>query len=97
MAMLGSTVKQPNEIESYSVVYEDDLEPTDSILLEEISISSATGADLPVIDTSGVFEQRVRMFISGGVDGQSYKVTVRVRTDTGRVLEDEFRLRIKDF
>lgn len=97
MAMLGTAVKQPNEIESYSVEYSEDLGPTDSIILEDITISSTTDAVLPVVDTSGVIDQRVRMFISGGIDGQSYKVTVRVRTDTGRVLEDEFRLRIKDF
>lgn len=38
----------------------------------------------------------VLVWMAGGVDGRTYKVTVKVGTSAGRVKETEFRLRIKD-
>lgn len=101
MPLLGTTTKQPAETEKYSIYYGDDVSPTDNISLQFLGLiaidESTTG--LPTIDSYVVDSvgQRVNMLISGGTAGVVYKITVRVITDTGRVLEDEFKLRIKEY
>lgn len=101
MPLLGSTVKQPGEVELYAISYKQDLAATDSISIIGINISSLDGETegLPVVETYLVdnASQQVKMFISGGTAGFIYKVTTRVQTDTGRILEDEFKLKIKDY
>lgn len=101
MPMLGSTTKQPRETELYSVAYSKDLDPGDTFTIQEISIVdlSEETTGLPVVESSLVDagNQKVKMFISGGTAGSIYKVTVRIQTDSGRVLEDDFKLKIKDY
>ena len=102
MPLLGTAVKQPREIEKYAIYYGDDLNPTDTIAIEGISVASLyedkiTG--LPVIDSYMVDQdgQQVIMFVSGGTAGSIYKITVLIMTDSGRKLEDEIKLKIKEY
>lgn len=101
MPLLGSSTKQPSEIENYAISYAEDLEATDTFTIDFIGISVLSGdeAGIALIDSYLVDEanQRVKMFISGGVAGSIYKVTVRIMTDSGRRLEDEFKLKIKEY
>lgn len=40
--------------------------------------------------------QIIKVWLSGGIDGKTYKITVAASTSQGRVKETEFRLRVKD-
>lgn len=95
MSLLGSFVKQPAETESYTITYEDDLTTGDNVVS---AVSSATPTTSPPLslDTTSVDDPRVRLWISGGVNGTTYKVTVTTTTADGRVLQDEFKVRVKD-
>ena len=101
MPLLGSATKQPSEIECYAVSYANDLDPTDNITVLAINVVSLDDSldGLPVIQSyvADSATQQVKMFISDGTAGVIYKVTVRVQTDTGRILEDEFKLKIKEY
>ena len=41
-------------------------------------------------------DMRVRTFVHGGIDGQTLKVQVAVSTSEGRVMQDEFLVKIKE-
>lgn len=90
---LGSFSKQPGERVSKSVLYTDALDPGDGI--GTINACSAEPADLDVSPVL-VAEDRIRVWVSGGMDGQQYKITIRVTTAGGEILEDELFCRVKE-
>lgn len=96
MSLLGSYVKQPAEVESYTISYEEDLDDSDVVETSVVSITPVTDPPLEA-DSLGVDDPRVRVLISGGVNGTTYKVTLTTTTSSGRVLQDEFKLRVKDY
>jgi hypothetical protein len=89
---LGSVNKQPGETESYTVSYEDALTTGDNLVSTSVT-STPSGL---TIAAPFVVSPRVRMFISGGTDGVSYKIEVTTVTADGRVLEDEFTVKVKE-
>jgi len=94
MSILGTFTKQPNEVMDYDIDYTDWMAETD-FLLSDITTVDGTGL---VIDSSIIISNFVlKIWLSGGVDGATHKITARITTDDGRVKEDEFRIRIKDF
>ena len=62
-------------------------------------VQSATATVSPLGLTVGaptVFSDRLKLWISGGTDGVTYKVTVTVTTRDGRVQQGEIRVKIKE-
>lgn len=92
MAMIGAFIKQPEEVESYSIDYSKDLTQGDNVKSAVITVTP-TGL---TVRSHVVKDPKVRIWLSGGVNGESYKVTCTVTTEDGRVLQDEFRVKIKD-
>ena len=92
MSLLGSFIKQPAETESYSITYEDDLTTGDNV---ESAVATVAPVGLTV-ETPVVDDPMVRMWVSGGTNGVTYKITVTTTTADGRILQDEFRVKVKD-
>ena len=93
MTILGTFTKQPAERESYSIDFGDDLEETDELV-------SATTVITPLgltLVSSLVVGDRVKVLVLGGEVLAKYKLTVTATTNEGRVLQDEFIVKIKDF
>ena len=93
MTILGIFTKQPAEKESYSIDFSDDLEQTDGI-------ASATTAVDPAgltLVSSLLVGNRVKVTVLGGTVATKYKLTVTATTDDGRILQDEFVVKIKDY
>ena len=101
MPMLGSVTKQPSETELYSIDYSNDLDSVNTFVILGTAVVDLEGSleGLPIIDTALIdpTAQQVKLFVSGGTAGSIYKITVRIQTDTGRILEDDFKLKIKDY
>lgn len=101
MPMLGSVTKQPSETELYSIDYSNDLDSVNTFVILGTAVVDLEGSveGLPTIDTALVdsTNQQAKLFVSGGTAGSIYKITVRIQTDTGRILEDDFKLKIKDY
>lgn len=90
--ILGRYDKQPEEIETYSINYSDDLTAGDGIQDCAISVSPAgLQTDYVIVDGD-----RVRITATGGDDGMKYKITVTANTEDGRRLQDEFFIKVKD-
>jgi hypothetical protein len=91
--LLGTLTKQPGEVLDYDIDYSEWLTSDDNV-------ASATTAVVPDTDLSvdliNINDPRVKLWISGGVSGTTYKVTVTMETQDGRIKEDEFRMRVKE-
>lgn len=90
--ILGSFSKQPVEVLDY------DIDCSDWIVSDD-AVASATatvdGTGL-VIDSVLVSSPRIKVWLSAGTNGSSYKITVTITTDDGRIKQVEFRVRVKD-
>lgn len=89
---VGLATQQPNERLSYSINYVDALKAGDGI---KTVTASASPAGLTV-DSPSYYGTRAKFWVSGGVSGVSYKVTVSVETLDGEHLEDEVTIKIKE-
>lgn len=90
--ILGSFSKQPVEVLDYDVDCSEWL-ASDDVLASATAAVDGTGL---VIDSVLVSSPRVKVWLSGGTDGSSYKITVTITTDDGRIKQVEFRVRVKD-
>lgn len=89
---VGATTQQPKERFSYTVDYSLAMNATDSIV-------SATAEVFPVglvVESTSHQSKNVRFWVSGGVSGSTYKVTLSVSTADGWTFEDEVIFKIKE-
>ena len=92
MAILATFTQQPAETLDYDVDF------TDFLLG-----ASDTAASFTVTPESGITvvssslaSGAVKVWITGGVSGSRYKITIRLTTTGGRVKEDEIVIRVKE-
>ena len=90
---VGTFSKQPGEVISSSIVYDEALDDGDLIALVNSCVVTPPGL---TASASLVAEKRVRVFVEGGTSGVSYKVTVTVTTDFGERFEDELICKVKE-
>jgi hypothetical protein len=93
MAILNTHTKQPAEELDYDIEYVDFLSAGDSLLSGTASVSPAgLTVHAPLVVGTGL-----KVWVSGGSAGTSYKVTVRATTVLGRIKEDELVFKIKEY
>lgn len=93
MALLGTITKQPREIIDFDISYSSFLVGrTDSLAS---IVTEVSGVGLGVL-YSGISGTSVKAVLTGGTDGQSYKVTVITTTTAGLVLEDEVTVLVEE-
>jgi hypothetical protein len=86
--------KQSQDKLDYDTDYSLWLPDGDVIQLAEVSSDAPT--DL-VIDAIQWTEQVVKVWLTGGTNGLSYKITIKAYTSGGRIKETEFKLRVRDY
>lgn len=82
--------KQPADVLDYDIDLSDWIEAGDSI--QSIAITAPTGI---TVDSTSIASPRVKIWISGGTDGETYKLSPRITT-TSRVLEVDFLVIVID-
>jgi hypothetical protein len=89
---------QPAEVKRYRISYEDVLDTSELITSPVFVVAPTTAPPVLVqnvsIDPDG---KELVMFLSGGVTGTVYRITVRTTTNAGQVLEDEIELSVREF
>lgn len=97
--ILAKYEKQPLEVKDYDVDYAPWLTAiTDtlaSLATSVVCLTDATDETLEV-DSTTFTDDTVKVWISGGTDGEQYKLTLRVTTTGGRVDESELIFRVRD-
>lgn len=94
MAILGKFPKQPNEILDYDIDFTRWLENTDGD--QGLTASVAVAPPGITIDRHVVSGGVVKVWLSGGENGQQYKVTATLVTVNGRRKEGEIMIRVKE-
>lgn len=85
--------KQSGEKLDYDRGFTDWLPEGDTITTVEVVLDVVGELVIEAFQFTG---QVVKVWLTGGVNGSTYKITVTAATLGGRIKEDEFRLRIKD-
>ena len=108
MASLGLQRKQPSEVMDYDIDFSEYLPEGDELASAgnpptptgcDAFVSSATETSSTlVIDNVYVIDsgKTLKVWVSGGTNGVTYKVTLRATTAGGRVKEVEFKVKVKD-
>ena len=98
MAVLATYTQQPADRLDYDVYYASAPDGTADWLDTGDSIASVTSAvDVVGLTVTHVLTSpRVKLWVSGGVAGVAYKITVTVTTTLGRIKQDEMKIRVKD-
>ena len=90
--ILGTFQKQPADRLDYDVTYAQWLTAGDN--LSDV-VAEVTPEGL-VIETVYVVDPKVKVWLSGGDSGTTYKVTLTANTADGRIRQDEFKVKVKD-
>lgn len=92
MSILEKFTKQPAETQDYDIDYTDYLK---SMSDTPLSFTVSADAGITVV-ASMLVGKVVKVYLSGGVDGTSYKVTALLTTAGGRVKEGEILIKVKE-
>ena len=93
MAILNTYTKQAADHLDYDIEYEDFLSTGDSVLSGTVSVSPSG----LTIDPPLVVGTTLKLWVSGGTVGTTYKADVTMTTAQGRIKQDELRFRIKEY
>lgn len=90
--MLGAKRKKPGDNLDYDIYFTDWLVDGDSL----VTASAVADDNSITIGTVQVIPPLVKIWISGGTAGKSYKITVTTTTAAGRVKEVDFIVRVTE-
>lgn len=93
MAIIGNINQQPSDNLDYDIDCTDLIGSGDTVA--SVTVAS-TSADLSVLAVVAATADAVKVWITGGISGVTYKVTVTVTTTLGRVKQDELKVKIKE-
>jgi len=91
--MLATFIKQPADQLDYDIDYGRWLPDGDAVTMAETAVEPV--GEL-VIESVQITDRIVKVWLAGGIDGGSYKITVTASTSGGRIKETEFRLRVRN-
>lgn len=87
----------PNERKLYTIEYSEWLDAGETIISMEFTVEEVTVPPLVIsdedIDVEGTL---IAFYASGGVDGESYKVIVKVTTSNDQIKEDHIIYQVKN-
>ena len=100
--ILGTMNKQPADRYDYDIDYSEWLTDKDNVESVAVTVFPDEGLLDPVpadrlnILSVTVIDPFVKLWIDGGRNGVTYKVTLTMTTADGRIKQDEFKLKVKD-
>ena len=89
----GTYPKQPVEVIDYDLDYHLWLTAGDNVQSATVTVDPP---DELTVDSVFINDPRVKIWLSAGVHGTQYKLTVTLTTADGRVRQDEFKIRVRD-
>lgn len=93
MAIIASYKQQPADNLDYAFDYTDFLQSGDHLLSATTSVSPSGLTVTPAV----VAGTQVKFWVTGGVSGTKYKITITTTTSAGRVKQDEAYVTIKEY
>lgn len=93
--MLGVMIKQPADNLDYDIDFGRWL-PQDDIIIGVQATVTPNEDDGVQAHSARISSPDVKVWLRGGKDGETYKVSVVVNTLGGRVKETDFKVRVRD-
>jgi hypothetical protein len=93
MSVLEKFTKQPADVQDYDIDFSEYLASMGDDVALSYVVSADPGITLVYSMLTGAV---VKVFLSGGVTGTSYKVTTTLTTMGGRVKQAEIVVRVKE-
>ena len=88
--------KQPGDQLDYDIDFSDWFPDDDSIT--GVTAESDVPDDLTIVSASVASSGlTVKIWVAGGVNGETYKITATVSTAGGRIKELEFKIRVREY
>lgn len=84
--------KQPSEVLDYDIDASEWLPSGDNVIGASVTVDNAT----LVVDKTTINDDRIKIWLSSGTDGITYKVTTKINTEDGRTKEVDFSVKVKD-
>ena len=96
--ILAKYEKQPAEVKDYDIDYSEWLGPVADTVASTTAIVTSVTETVPTLEIDSIMETSttVKLWVSGGTGGVSYKVTVQMTTAGGRLDESELVFKVKD-
>lgn len=91
--IIGIFEKQPSEVLDYDIDCSEWLTPGDNISVTNTSVEPP--GEL-IVDSTVNNDPRIKVWLSSGIDGTGYKVTVGIDTADGRHKETEFLVQVRN-
>lgn len=93
MAIIGTMQKQPGENLDYDIDFSDWIPEGDYIA--SAVVTPITGIAVGVVT---VFDDYfVKVWLSGGTSGTTYKLEVTATTNNGRIKQAEFKVKVREY
>ena len=98
MSIIATYTQQPADRLDYDVYYASAPDGTPDFIDTGDSLASVVTSVTPtgLTVTSLLTDNRVKLWVSDGVDGVTYKVTITATTTLGRVKQDELRFKLRE-
>lgn len=98
MAILGTFTMQPADQWDYDIDYGEWLPESDGLSQDTLPTVKITPEGLKAETVTRDYDnKRVKIWLSGGLNGTRHKVEVTTRSWEGRVRQDEFFIIARDF
>lgn len=92
--ILETYEKQPAEVQDYDI----DFNPYLEGMGLDTALNHVVEAPAGITIVNSILESGVvKVFVSGGENGKSYLITVRITTAGGRVREVEIKIKVKEY
>lgn len=91
--MLDTKIKQPADQLDYDIDFTQWITDDDEI---DTATATSDDADLVVVSTV-ISSPIVKVWVNGGIDGTTYKVTTTITTTSGRIKQTEFKIRVRNY
>lgn len=97
--MTTTLIKQPADQRDYDIDFsrwipdDDTITSATAVVTEIDPLTDIQVESVQIVAADAI----VKVWISGGLDGSTYKITVTASTTDGRIKETEFKLRVRDY
>lgn len=92
MTLLAKYTKQPVEVLDYDFDFSAYLQSVNDVATSHTAVAT-TGL---TVESSTLARGVVKVFVSGGVDGETHKVSATITTQGGRVKQADIQLKVKE-
>ena len=92
--IIGMAQKQPAEYLDYDVDFTEWMPDDDKIVAATVTVSPEGELTANQIM---IMTPIVKFWLAGGVTGSSYKLTIKITTENGRIKEDELKIRVREY